>query len=69
MYPYGGVQSNTSQVDVNNPNIELHPKFAAAAEQCLTIDLDEGDTLYVPLKWWHHCTSLTTSFSVNIWWL
>ena len=30
--------------------------------------LGPGDTLYVPLGWWHYVESLTTSFSVSFWW-
>jgi hypothetical protein len=30
--------------------------------------LDPGDTLYIPIGWWHYVRSLTISFSVSFWW-
>ncbi|SMQ49522.1 unnamed protein product [Zymoseptoria tritici ST99CH_3D7] len=31
--------------------------------------LGPGDSLYVPLGWWHYVESATTSFSVSFWWI
>ena len=30
--------------------------------------LGPGDTLYIPIGWWHYVRSLTVSFSVSFWW-
>lgn len=30
--------------------------------------LEPGDTLYVPIGWWHYVRSLSVSFSVSFWW-
>ena len=30
--------------------------------------LEEGDTLLVPMGWWHYVRSLSVSFSVSFWW-
>ena len=30
--------------------------------------LDPGDTLYIPLGWWHYVRGLSVSFSVSFWW-
>jgi len=30
--------------------------------------LEEGDTLYIPVGWWHYVRSLSVSFSVSFWW-
>ncbi|KAG6040898.1 hypothetical protein E4U41_006746 [Claviceps citrina] len=30
--------------------------------------LEEGDTLLIPLGWWHYVRSLSVSFSVSFWW-
>jgi lysine-specific demethylase 8 len=30
--------------------------------------LEPGDTLYIPLGWWHYVRGLTVSFSVSFWW-
>lgn len=30
--------------------------------------LEPGDTLYVPIGWWHYVRGLSVSFSVSLWW-
>lgn len=30
--------------------------------------LDPGDTLYIPIGWWHYVRGLSVSFSVSFWW-
>jgi hypothetical protein len=30
--------------------------------------LGEGDTLLIPMGWWHYVRSLSVSFSVSFWW-
>lgn len=30
--------------------------------------LGPGDTLYIPIGWWHYVRGLSVSFSVSIWW-
>lgn len=30
--------------------------------------LEPGDTLYIPIGWWHYVRGLSVSFSVSIWW-
>ena len=30
--------------------------------------LEPGDTLYIPIGWWHYVRSLSVSFSVSFWW-
>lgn len=30
--------------------------------------LEPGDTLYIPIGWWHYVRGLNVSFSVSIWW-
>ncbi|KAG0372441.1 hypothetical protein BGX24_000248 [Mortierella sp. AD032] len=56
---------NTSQVNVEEPDLERHPLFAKA-EYAETI-LGPGDMLYIPFQWWHYIRSLSTSFSVSFW--
>ncbi|KAK3673311.1 hypothetical protein LTR78_006856 [Recurvomyces mirabilis] len=71
---------NTSSIDVNflsrrKPETdasklklfrETFPLFADA--DYFEGVLGPGDSLYVPLGWWHYVESLTTSFSVSFWW-
>ncbi|KAG0276996.1 hypothetical protein BGZ95_006704 [Linnemannia exigua] len=56
---------NTSQVNVEEPDLKRHPLFAEA-EYVETI-LGPGDMLYIPFQWWHYIRSLSTSFSVSFW--
>ncbi|CAN0365630.1 unnamed protein product, partial [Phaeothamnion confervicola] len=68
LYPLAGTtQRNTSAVDVERPNHEKFPEFAAAPYE--EVVLNPGDALFMPVKWWHFCQSLSVSFSVSFWWL
>lgn len=67
LYPYDTrLLNNTAQVDPLNPNYEKWPNFIKA--KGLMTYLKPGEMLYIPPKWWHHVTSLTSSFSVSFWW-
>lgn len=62
----GRFLSNTSSVDVENIDFEKHP--LAKEVVFLSLTLQEGECLYIPVKWWHFVRSLTKSFSVSFWW-
>ena len=58
-----------SLVDVDQPDMEKHPRFAAALESAQTAELAPGDALYIPSLWWHAVASLDElSVMVNFWW-
>ncbi|XP_058536884.1 bifunctional peptidase and arginyl-hydroxylase JMJD5 isoform X2 [Ochotona princeps] len=57
---------NTSQVDVENPDLEKFPRFAEV--QSLACVLEPGDMLFIPVKHWHYVRALDLSFSVSFWW-
>ncbi|KAJ5925956.1 hypothetical protein N7454_007466 [Penicillium verhagenii] len=67
--------SNTSEVDI--AAIELSPAEAEQweelwpgfqdAEYVETI-LHPGDSLYIPVGWWHYVRSLKAGISVSFWW-
>ncbi len=66
LYPHEGLLSNTSRVDVENPDAELFPNFPSAPfVECV---LEAGMMLYLPPRMWHFVRSLSTSFSVSFWW-
>ncbi|XP_008839959.1 bifunctional peptidase and arginyl-hydroxylase JMJD5 isoform X2 [Nannospalax galili] len=54
------------QVDVENPDLEKFPKFAKAP--FLSCILSPGETLFIPVKYWHYVRALDLSFSVSFWW-
>lgn len=60
-----GLMTNTSQVDVENPDLDQFPRFAEAPYvECV---LNAAEMLYIPQKWWHYVRSLEPSFSVSFW--
>nr|XP_033792229.1 bifunctional peptidase and arginyl-hydroxylase JMJD5 [Geotrypetes seraphini] len=67
VYPHEThILHNTSQVDVENPNLEKFPKFAEATyKECI---LTPGQVLFIPVKYWHYVRALDISFSVSFWW-
>jgi hypothetical protein len=68
VYPaIGTVQKNTSKVDFSCPDLRLFPLFSDIEKY--TVELSEGDGLFIPFKWWHYCKTTSLSCSVNYWWL
>uniref|UniRef100_A0A673V2A2 Bifunctional peptidase and arginyl-hydroxylase JMJD5 n=2 Tax=Suricata suricatta TaxID=37032 RepID=A0A673V2A2_SURSU len=67
LYPHDThLLHNTSQVDVENPDLEKFPKFAEAP--FLSCVLSPGEILFIPVKYWHYVRALDLSFSVSFWW-
>ncbi|NWY71562.1 KDM8 protein, partial [Erithacus rubecula] len=67
LYPYESqILHNTSQVDVEDPDLVKFPNFTKAAFQsCILLP---GQILFIPVKYWHYVRSLELSFSVSFWW-
>ncbi|XP_075021732.1 bifunctional peptidase and arginyl-hydroxylase JMJD5 isoform X1 [Calonectris borealis] len=67
LYPHESqILHNTSQVDVEDPDLVKFPDFRKAAFQsCI---LMPGQVLFIPVKYWHYVRSLDISFSVSFWW-
>ncbi|XP_068694884.1 lysine-specific demethylase 8-like isoform X1 [Montipora foliosa] len=67
LYPHKStLLNNTSQVDVEEPDLVRFPEFASAVyQECI---LREGQMLYIPPYYWHYVRSLSLSFSVSFWW-
>ncbi|XP_062956622.1 bifunctional peptidase and arginyl-hydroxylase JMJD5 isoform X2 [Cynocephalus volans] len=67
LYPHDShLLHNTSQVDVENPDLEKFPRFAEAP--FLSCILSPGEILFIPVKYWHYVRALDLSFSVSFWW-
>lgn len=67
LYPFDStLLHNTSQVDIENPDLEKFPMFKQAIYQECT--LSPGQILFIPMKWWHYVRALDISFSVSFWW-
>ena len=58
-----------SMVDIESPDLDLHPRFATAQAHALTAELEPGDAIFIPYLWWHAVRSLDpVSILVNYWW-
>ncbi|MEL7046268.1 MAG: cupin-like domain-containing protein [Pseudomonadota bacterium] len=62
----GGVP--TSSVDIRDPDLQRHPRYADAAARAMRCTLFPGDAIYIPALWWHAVESLETlNVLVNYW--
>jgi hypothetical protein len=58
-----------SLVDIEQPDLEKHPRFAEALDAAQTTELEPGDALYMPSLWWHAVASLDElGAMINFWW-
>lgn len=68
LYPHNDAMlNNTSKVDLDNYDYNKYPLF-----QCLPYQecvLRPGQMLFIPKGYWHYVKSLSTSFSINFWWI
>ena len=74
LYPFemshGGLTPNFSQVYIDQPDFEKYPLLHSALSERRTVDLAEGETLYMPVGWWHEIEALGNDYicSVNRFW-
>jgi hypothetical protein len=62
LYPKDG-DINVSQIeDIRNPDLDRFPLFLRATPWSTV--LHPGDTIFIPSKWWHSASAVTTSISV-----
>ena len=68
VYPHAWRSStpHLSRVDPEAPDLARFPRLASARP--LETELEPGDVLFLPQRFWHHARALTTSVSVNFWW-
>ena len=52
-----------SEVDLERPDLERYPAFADAT--VLEVVVEPGETMFLPLGWWHQVTSLDVSLSFS----
>lgn len=58
-----------SMVDLRDPDLDRHPRFADALETAESADLEPGDAVFIPYMWWHHVEALDPfNVLVNYWW-
>jgi LPS sulfotransferase NodH len=52
-----------SDVDCENPDLDRHPKFRDAT--VIDIVVEPGETLFMPVGWWHHVRALDVSMTIS----
>lgn len=57
---------NGCRVDIEAPDLERFPAMEGLSR--LVADLNPGDAVYIPRRWWHHVRTLEPCVSVNFWW-
>jgi hypothetical protein len=63
LYPMKGM-GHISYVDnIDKPNLQRFPKFAAANP--IRVIVQQGDTIFVPAKWWHVTKNLGPSIAIS----
>jgi hypothetical protein len=60
LYNYRGV---FSEVDCENPDYEMYPLFQNVP--IIEVTLNPGDTIFIPVGWWHTVKSLDISISMS----
>uniref|UniRef100_A0A1A9ZF00 JmjC domain-containing protein n=1 Tax=Glossina pallidipes TaxID=7398 RepID=A0A1A9ZF00_GLOPL len=57
---------NTSQIEADA--VDYHKFPLVANVKFYYLNLQAGDCLYMPPRWWHYVKSLSPSFSISFWW-
>ena len=74
LYPFpishGKMPPTFSQPYIDQPDFEQYPRLTEALEHRKIIILGEGETLYMPVGWWHEIEALETDYicSINRFW-
>ena len=58
-----------SLVDMRQPDLARHPRFAQAQRRAQVAELAPGDAVFIPSLWWHQVEALDPfNMLVNYWW-
>ena len=52
-----------SEVDAERPDLRRFPRFARATP--VTVVVEPGEALFIPVGWWHHVRAIDVSISVS----
>jgi len=74
LYPfpmsYGKMPPTFSQPYINAPDFDQFPRLKEALEHKIVVILAEGETLFMPVGWWHEIEAIETDYicSINRFW-
>lgn len=73
LYPFGFYDILpfwVSGVDIDRPNLEVHPRFSRAQQHRYEVTLGAGQLLFIPTHWWHEVVAEGDGFvcSCNFFW-
>ena len=58
-----------SLANIDEPDLDRHPRFDDALEAAQRAELGPGDALYIPSLWWHAVDALDElGAMINFWW-
>lgn len=69
LYPFpllSAFNPRTSQVCLANPDEQRWPRLGEALKHRLELVLEQGDTLFIPINWWHEITGLGDSYTCSV---
>lgn len=73
LYPFGFYDILpfwVSQVDVDQPDLNVHPQFSQAEDERYEVTLSPGQLLFIPTHWWHEVVAEGEGYvcSCNFFW-
>ena len=60
--------SSSQVIDVDQPDLQRFPKFAAASSRVWECMLEPGEALFIPPLWFHNVSCIGFCASVNMFW-
>jgi hypothetical protein len=60
--------SPISMVNIKEPDFKRFPRFKAALERAVHVEMRAGDALFLPSFWWHEVDSVGLNIMINFWW-
>jgi lysine-specific demethylase 8/hypoxia-inducible factor 1-alpha inhibitor (HIF hydroxylase) len=67
---YGKMPPTFSQPYIDAPDFDQFPRLKEALEHKIVVILAEGETLFMPVGWWHEIEAIETDYicSINRFW-
>ncbi|CAN6462922.1 unnamed protein product [Victoria cruziana] len=66
--PLYGESSNHSAIDVEHPDLSVHPRAKFSSNYSQIVTLSAGDALFIPEGWFHQVDTDDLTIAINFWW-